>query len=338
MAAAVNVLKAQQVYLKLVECAMNQTYTNFNYIHGLIHGEEHLDSSEEEFNETVAVISYVAAMCRKLHQPRLTVLINSCAHSVGVGRGFYKDLGVKIDLAETHWGAFYCLMRGECYNYFADFCAHNEGLQQYVWDRIIDGLSLETVNGEFISQVVREQTERFAQASTSTEQISISRSNPLELGFVHREFFTRMRDWLDQACRYNDLGRLVWDMGFLTKAAKYLRREFTITVPLGTELNLYALTLAKELKEGQAYCATMDEVEMLTVSNMASGEPSIQHTPVENGTLVVSLIDDTRIKAGCATVSDTHINATAHPEKCTFKSAGGEGYTHVTLRVSFRLS
>jgi hypothetical protein len=266
------------------------------------------------------------------------VLINTSEGQIGVGRGFWKDLGVKIDLADTHHGAFYCLMRGECYNYFADFCAHNEELQQYVWDRVMAGLGIETEEGEFINQVLREQVEYYARASTSNDQISISDQNPMKLRFVNREFFLNMRAWLDQACHYTETGRLVWDVEFLTKAAKHLRREFTITVPLNQPWDLYHLTLAKELKEDEAYCPYMDDVEMLTVCNIEEHPRSIDHLPVKEGKLVKSVIGDTRQLAGCGRVGEDNIAATAHPEKCIFQAMSSGNYNYVTVRVSFRLS
>ncbi|ARV77346.1 hypothetical protein FDI21_gp177 [Pseudomonas phage Noxifer] len=285
----VNAAKAQKVCLELIRCAMNQDCTYFNRVHEIIHGVSD-DTSEEEVQETNDIINFLADWFRSKNMPRLTVLINSDRHAMGVGRGFWKNLGVAMKVDTELFMPMYTFFRMECYAYFDAFCGHSAKLQERVLQGLYHARRDESVNSAEIMLAVTDQVEFFARASTSNEQIHLP---PTEDALIpqhpHRDFFINMSKWLDRACHANDTGHIVWDMEFVRGALRKLRREFTLTLPIGPEHKLFSLTLARELKENQAYMATIEEIEMVTVCNIDHpGQAMIEHTPVSNGKLVTS--------------------------------------------------
>lgn len=335
----VNVLLAQKVHQHLVQCAMTRSYTWFNAVHELIHGI-HPETSEAEVQETNDVINYLAHWFRTKNMPRLTVLINSIKGSVGVGKGFWKNLGIEGQVSEVCYGAMTAVFREECYAYYIDFCGHSNTLQNFVAERIALAERDETPHRDYILSVLGEQIEAFSRASTSLEQIHLDQSvHPLIPRSLHQEFFIRMAGWFNQALRYNDHGAAIWDMEFLWNATKKLRREFTLTLPIGQEHDVYGLTLARELAEGEAYMATLDEVELLTVCRL--GDPSqvmITHVGLQDG-LLSKGPEGRCMQSGVAFAGEVAVNAFADNAKCLFTAkCNGDEYTHVTVRLAFRLN
>lgn len=331
--------KAQKVYLELVQCAMNQSSTYFNRVHELIHGVSD-DTSEEEVQETNDIINFLADWLRRKGMPRLTVLINSDRHALGVGRGFWKNLGLAPTLIETDGdrAVMSTVFRMESYAYFDEFCGHSTALQERVLQGIYHARRDESVNSAEIMLCVAEQAERFSRVSTSDEQIFIP---PTEDALIpqhpHRDFFVNMAKWLDRAICTNDIGRIYWDMEFLRGSLRKLRREFTLTLPIGPEHDLFKLTLARELKDGEMYMAVIDDIELITACN-AGVSTMIEHFPVTNGRLLVGR-EGHRSMMAAATVGEVGLNAIADGEKCTFASGvADQAFTHVTIKVSFKLS
>lgn len=334
----VNVLLAQKLYLHLVQCAMNERHTWFNEVHDLIHGAQP-ETCESEVQATNEIINAVATWLRLKNLPRLTVLISSSKNEVSVGHGFWKNVELGYTINQAHHVALFHFFRQECFAYYTAFCGYNMDLQEHVYKRIRDARNDESVNSEEIMLAVSEQVEYFASASTSHDQIHIgSTGDKLVPTSLHKEFFINMANWFERACHENDRGRSVWDMEYLRNAVKKLRREFTLTIPIGGEQDLFALTLARELKEGEMYMATIDEVELLTACSIAvGGSVTIEHTGVQNGRLLTGP-EGRRQMCAAATVGGIGLNAVADAEKCTFAShCDLRQFSHVTIRVSFRL-
>lgn len=334
----VNVLFAQKLYMHLVQRAMNEELTWFNEVHEIIHGV-HPSTLESEIQETNEVINALAAWLCSKNLPRLTVLINSSKGTAGVGNGFWKSLKLGYPIDQSQQAALYHLFRHECFMYYTAFCGHNKDLQQIVLNRIRDARSDESVNSAEILMAVAEQAEYYGRASTSFVQIHLDDTgDKLIPRNPHREFFINMVSWFERACCESDGGRIVWDMEFLRNAVKKLRREFTLTVPIGGEHDLFALTLARELKEGEMYMATIDEVELLTACSISVGGPAtIEHRGVQNGRLLTPP-EGRRQMCAAATVDGHSLNAVANGEKCTFAAhCDLREFSHVTIHVSFRM-
>ena len=332
----VNVLLAQKLHHHLVHCAMNRETTWFNAVHDLIHGT-HPETSEAEVQETNDTINGLANWLRSKNLPRLTVLINSSNGAVGVGNGFWKNCGLTVSSA--HYEPVYKLLVQECYAYYTGFCGFNQDLQDHVLRFITAARNDESVNSAEIFMVVSEQVEYFSRASTSHEQIHLDFIvDKLIPKSLHKEFFIRMAAWFEQAAHENDGGLLVWDMDFLRGAVRKLRREFTITLPINQPHNLFSLTLARELKDGEAYMATIDEINLLTVATIEGTGPAvIEHIELKDGRMVQGPGNE-RTMRGIALAGNARIHASADREQCTFScNSDGHHYTHVTMHVSFRM-
>jgi hypothetical protein len=334
----VNVLLAQKLHHHLISCAMNRELTWFNQVHDVIHGTEHEDTSEEEVQETNDIINALATWLRSKNMPRLTVLINSGKGAVGVGNGFWKNCGLTVNPA--HYEPVYKMLVQECYSYYAGFCGFGPEIQDIVEKRIRDARNDESVNSAEILMVVSEQIEYYGRASTSYDQIHLDAvGDKLIPKNPHKEFFINMAKWFERACHENDCGRPVWDMEFLRGAIKKLRREFTLTIPMGATHNLFNLTLGRELKEGEAYMATVDQIQMLTVCKIeASGQSPIEHISVRDGRLLDSPEAGRNIY-GAGKAGTIEVTATGDRERCWFSAhCGGEIFSHVTIHVTFRMN
>lgn len=242
--------------------------------------------------------------------------------------------------ADGHRGIMSTVFRMECYAYFDEFCGHSAALQERVLQGIYHARRDESVNSAEIMLCVAEQAERFSRVSTSDEQIFIPETeDALVPQHPHRDFFVNMAKWLDRASNTTETGRVIWDMEFLRGSLKKLRREFTLTLPIGPEHDLFKLTLARELKEGEMYMAVIDEVELLTACSIFHGA-TIEHFPVTNGRFIQSFDGDRGLMAA-AHIGEVGINAIADRDKNTFAAHvadSDQNFTHVTVKVSFKLN